>query len=111
MVAFVLTVSLLPEKNLKGFTPPGGDKLHHFLAYGSMMAWFAQLYPRHRLWYALGFVAMGVAIEFIQPILSGRYFEWYDALANTVGVILGWIAMRSPLARSIAWADRCLHRS
>jgi VanZ family protein len=55
------------------------------------MFWFAFLYRRTptRAWYALGFVAMGVAIEFIQPY-TGRDFEVADMLADALGVALGW---------------------
>jgi hypothetical protein len=55
------------------------------------MLWFALLYPgtRTRMLYAAGFVAMGIAIELLQPY-TGRHFEPADMLANTLGVLLGW---------------------
>jgi len=55
------------------------------------MFWFAFLYRRTptRLAYAVGFVAMGVAIEFIQPY-TGRNFELADMAADAIGVALGW---------------------
>ena len=55
------------------------------------MFWFAFLYRRTptRLGYAIGFVAMGVAIEFIQPF-TGRSFEVADMAADGIGVLLGW---------------------
>ena len=55
------------------------------------MLWFAFLYRRTptRAGYALGFVAMGIAIEFIQPC-TGRDFEVADMLADALGVALGW---------------------
>jgi len=57
------------------------------------MFWFAQLYVRApaRLAYAVGFVAMGIALEFIQPRF-GRDFEVADMAADAIGVALGWIA-------------------
>lgn len=57
------------------------------------MAWFAFLYRRTptRALYAIGFVAMGVAIEFIQPS-TGRQFEISDMAADALGVALGWVA-------------------
>jgi VanZ family protein len=59
------------------------------------MFWFAFLYRRAptRAAYAAGFVAMGVAIEFIQPF-TGRDFEVADMLADALGVALGWGAAR-----------------
>jgi VanZ family protein len=87
LVAAILWLSLTPK-------PPDvgtGDKLSHFAAYGVLMAWFAFLYrpTRTRAMYAAGFVAMGVAIELLQPY-TGRHFEPADMVANTVGVLIGW---------------------
>jgi VanZ family protein len=69
------------------------DKLEHLAAYGALMFWFAFLYRRTpaRAAYALGFIAMGIAIEFIQPY-TGRDFELADMLADALGVALGWAA-------------------
>jgi len=65
------------------------DKIHHFIAYGALMLWFAQSFgTAKRLWVAFGLVLMGIAIEFIQPI-TGRQFSYLDMLANTGGVLLG----------------------
>ena len=57
------------------------------------MLWFAQLYrpTRTRALYAAGFIAMGIAIECIQPF-TGRAFEVADMAADTLGVLLGWVA-------------------
>ena len=70
-----------------------GDKLGHFLAYGSLMFWFAQLALERlpRLRWALAFVAMGITLEFVQGMTSYRSFDVIDMLANSVGVGLGWL--------------------
>jgi VanZ family protein len=68
-----------------------GDKLGHFAAYGLLMFWFAQLY-RVRVFYAIGFIAMGVALEFLQGELGYRESELFDMYANAIGVLLGWAA-------------------
>ena len=56
------------------------------------MLWFSLLYRsgRARLAYGLGFVALGVLLEFIQGTLGYRSFEVADMVANTLGVLLGW---------------------
>jgi VanZ family protein len=71
-----------------------GDKLGHFVAYATLMFWFAHLdtRPRVRLGYAIGFVALGVALEFAQRLTGYRSFEIADMGANAVGVLLGWIS-------------------
>jgi VanZ family protein len=78
------------------------DKLGHFLAYGGLMFWFCQLYPkrRTRVYYAAGFIALGVGMEFLQGMTDYRTFEALDMVANTIGVFLGWTAA---LAVPIAW--------
>ena len=90
-VAAVIYLSLTP-------TPPridleGGDKLGHFLSYSALGFWFSQFYVgRTRLFYLLGFVAMGIAIEFAQGATGYRNFELADMAANTLGVAAGWAA-------------------
>ena len=71
-----------------------GDKLGHFAAYGTLMFWFAQLDARERtrLGYAIGFVALGVALEFAQGLTDYRVFEVADMVANAIGVLLGWVS-------------------
>jgi VanZ family protein len=87
MVAAIVWLSLTPK-------PPdveieGSDKLGHLASYAILMFWFAQLYLR-RVLYAAGFIALGIALELAQRWLGYRSAELYDALANTLGVLLGW---------------------
>jgi VanZ family protein len=87
----ICVLSLIP---LNQPAIPGGDKLHHLLAYaGLMLIWRlatpqATLHTHIRL--AILFMLMGVAIEFAQGLTPYRFFEWADALANASGVCLGW---------------------
>jgi VanZ family protein len=69
-----------------------GDKLGHFGAYGLLMLVFCQAYDqrRTRMAYALGFVAMGILIEFLQRMTGYRDFEVLDMVADAIGVLLGW---------------------
>jgi VanZ family protein len=92
MVAVIVWLSLTPSPPKVDFEQ--SDKVGHFLAYGGVMFWFAQLYaePKARLGYAAGFVAMGVALEFIQGWTGYRSFELLDMLADGIGVALGWAA-------------------
>lgn len=65
------------------------DKLGHFASYLLLMFWFARLY-RVRVFYAIGFIAMGVALEFLQGQLGDRSTDVLDMCANALGVLLGW---------------------
>ena len=77
-----------------------GDKVGHLLAYAGVMFWFSQLYlhARTRLAYAAGFVALGIALEFVQRALGYRSFEVLDMVADALGVLGGW-AIASSLPR------------
>lgn len=69
------------------------DKLSHVLAYAVLMLWFAQPYEtaRQRILLAIGFVGMGVALEFLQRWTGYRSFEVADMAASTAGVAAGWM--------------------
>ena len=91
LVLSVIVLSLMPH-------PPeipisAGDKLAHLLTYITLMFWFAQVDIQHRqrLRWALAFIAMGIALEFAQGMTAYRSFDGFDMLANTVGVLLGWL--------------------
>ena len=66
-----------------------GDKAGHFFAYAGLMFLFAQLYAR-RLYFALGFIAMGIALEFLQGASGYRSYDSLDMIANPLGVLAGW---------------------
>jgi len=73
---------------------PHGDKLNHLLAYTTLMAWWSQLHvsSAHRLRLALSFVALGIFMELAQGLTPHRQPDVYDALVNTSGILLGWLA-------------------
>ena len=92
LVATIIWLSVTPKPPDLGVEH--GDKLGHLMAYGSVMFWFCQLYPRYptRIVYGAGFIAMGVALEFVQRGLGYRSFEVADMVADAIGVLLGWTA-------------------
>ena len=92
---------------------PLSDKLLHLLAYAALMTWFAQLFRHHlaRLALALGFVALGVSIEYLQGMTATRQFERLDMLANTAGVLLAWALSCTPFGRLLEAFERLLPRS
>jgi VanZ family protein len=92
MVAVIVWLSL--TSNPPKLEIEQGDKLGHLASYGTLMFWFSQLYIERttRVAYAVGFAAMGVALEFVQGALAYRSYEVFDMLANTLGVVAGWAA-------------------
>lgn len=88
--AALVFLSLTPKPPDPGFEH--GDKLGHLLAYGLLMFWFCVLY-RHRstrLAYGIGWVLLGVVLEFAQAATGYRSYELADMAANSLGVLLGW---------------------
>lgn len=90
--AIIVWLSLTPSSPPVEFA--ASDKLGHLLAYAALMFWFARLY-RTRIFYAAGFVAMGLGLEYAQGWLGFRAFDPLDMAANTLGVLAGWAAALS----------------
>lgn len=97
-IAAVIVVCLAPSSSLPPL-PRNSDKIQHVLGYFVMAAAAVQIFRRDRaLWIvAVGLVAMGIGIEFAQGALTEtRARDPFDALANTVGVLLGMAVAFSP---------------
>ena len=90
LVVLVIYLSLTPAPVEIGLEQ--GDKLSHVFAYLVLMSWFANLYetPVQRLGLALGFILLGISLEFIQRYTGYRSFEITDMVAGTAGVAIGW---------------------
>lgn len=99
-VATIIYLSLAPH-------PPQpvnfeySDKLEHALAYGLLMLWFSQIYQKiaHRILLAVLLVSLGISTEFLQRMSGYRFFEYDDMLANSAGVLLGWILASTGMGR------------
>ena len=108
-IALVVVGSLLPGKDLPQVQV--NDKLEHFLAYALLSAGAVQLFARRLSW---GFVCvllvlMGIGIEYMQAQMGlGRMLDRNDALANTVGVLLGLATAFTPLRDALLRLDRRL---
>ncbi|MDA1118388.1 MAG: VanZ family protein [Proteobacteria bacterium] len=101
----IVVLSLTPSPPDPGFDY--GDKLGHLLAYGMLMFWFCVLYRYRytRLAYGIGWVLLGIALEFAQGATGYRSFELADMAANTLGVLAGALAALS-LPRAARAAGR-----
>jgi VanZ family protein len=88
--AAIVWLSLAPSQPDLGIEH--GDKLEHVASYMLLMFWFAQLYieTRTRVAFAVGFIAMGVALELLQGQIPSRVTDAGDIGANALGVLLGW---------------------
>jgi VanZ family protein len=108
LVMLVIWLSLTPHPI--EIPVENGDKLGHVAAYATLMFWFAQLDARHRmrLAYAIGFVMLGVALEFAQRLTDYRTFEVADMCADAVGVLFAWVASPPRGPDVIGFVERML---
>ena len=111
LVTSVIVLSLMPH-------PPhvaqfrGNDKVGHFAAYVAMTFWFDQIYRRSRArWViAIGFVVLGICLEYLQRLSGYRSFECADMGANAAGVLCALLLARTPLSRCLAALERSVLR-
>lgn len=106
MVGVVVVASLIPPQAvpLSGFDH--ADKLHHLASYFALSAMATALFAtiRARAGAGMALMLLGIALELAQAQwTTQRQAEAWDALANTVGVLLGLAA--TPAARVLAWVD------
>lgn len=111
MVAMVFVASIIS-------VPPAvqtfllHDKIMHTVVYAALMGWFAQIY-RHdltRLVLVLGFIAMGIGIEFLQGMTTTRHFDVIDMVANTSGVVLAWALAYTWVGEVLPWLEQRFKR-
>lgn len=102
MVAAVIALSLIPPPDLQVRLPRNADKVEHLLAYGALAFFALQLFVSRRLLVGVAccLIALGVGLEIAQGSLvpDVRSMDWQDAVANTLGVLLGFAPARTRLA-------------
>ncbi|MDO8292667.1 MAG: VanZ family protein [Gallionella sp.] len=77
------------------------DKLEHGFAYASLSLWFCQIYlaTRSRMIALAALIGLGVGLEFVQGWTGYRFFDVWDMAANSIGVLLGFLLVRTSLGR------------
>ncbi|MEL7450540.1 MAG: hypothetical protein AAFN78_15105 [Pseudomonadota bacterium] len=72
--------------------PLPSDKLVHTFCYFVLMAWFGGVYQRSAHWrVALALCLLGVVLEGLQALGGVRQGDLLDALANSVGIVIGMV--------------------
>jgi len=106
-IVAVIYFSLAPPGDLPG-TSLMSDKLSHFLAYACLAAGAVQLLARRRAQFGagVGLLLLGVLLECLQQLTGlGRTMDLRDALANTLGVMVGLATMVTPLRELLSRLD------
>jgi VanZ like family len=109
IIAFLWFVSLMPAPPYIGV--PNEDKYAHLISYGGTMWWWAQLWSawKKRLLLAILLALMGVVIEFAQAATGWRTFDRMDMLANSAGVLVGWVIAMTPLGKMLGVIEKWQH--
>ncbi len=99
----VCVVCLVPLGGLPPL-PDNSDKVEHLLTYFVLAAGAVQLFGGSRALFvaALGLLTLGIGIEFAQGMTAYRSADPWDALANSIGVLLGLATRLTP------WRDLLL---
>ena len=91
-IVITLVVSLMPSPFKEGGA--NTDKIVHLAGYGVLMFWWAQLIIQRRWRLAIAVVLFGILIEWLQGFTPDRQTDVFDVLANSSGVLLGWLVAR-----------------
>ncbi len=93
----ILVLSFLPNQTFPKVEIWSSDKLVHIFIYMVLAILFGiSIYQDRQkvnrklfIVYIIGCISFGWLIEIFQPVLTDRYYEFYDIVANIVGVIVG----------------------
>ncbi len=104
LVVAVVVASLLPARDLPPMPFEGVDKIEHLLAYAAMATGAIMLFASRatQAAVAIALVALGIGLEFAQGAMTdSRMADGADALANAMGVAIGWTMGRTPVAHGL----------
>jgi VanZ family protein len=102
-IVALVVVCLVPLDSLPPL-PENSDKVEHLLGYFALSAAAVQLFGSRRALLAatVGLIGLGIGIEFAQGYTAYRSSDPVDAVANTLGVLLGMATALTP------WRDLLL---
>ena len=110
-IGYALLVAVAVLSLIPGPEVGDSDKLLHFLTYMLLSGWFSLIvkYPRS-LWLVLvGLISFGLLMEYLQGLTSYRMQDIDDAMANSLGVMVGIVSRYSALREMMMKVDRYLH--
>ena len=107
----VAVLSLMPGRHVPEVNV--SDKFKHFAAFAMLAFWFGSIMVRPDLpLVGLAVVGFGGLIEIAQGMMGlGRHADWYDMLADTLGVLLGMALVLTPLGNWARWLEARVARA
>lgn len=102
-IVALIVICLVPLNSLPPL-PANSDKLEHLFGYFVLSAAAVQLFANRRALSlaAVGLTVLGIGVEIAQGYTAYRSSDPADALANTLGVVLGMATALTP------WRDLLL---
>jgi VanZ family protein len=85
----VLVLALMPAP--PSMITTGWDKSNHLLAFGVMVWLGCNAFPQRLTIVLPGLLAFGALIEIMQSFTPNRSAEWFDLIADCLGILLGWM--------------------
>jgi hypothetical protein len=99
----IFIVSVIPSSDLPSFSIWEPDKIAHFIVYGLLTFFACKMYLQRnktmqksmpaKIYAFASCILYGICIEVIQLFLPTRSFDPFDILANTIGCLLGILAI------------------
>jgi VanZ family protein len=111
LIALIVYLSLTPHPP-EPLSFPNADKLEHGIAYGSLALWFCQIYLStcSRIFALAALIGLGIGLEFVQGWTGYRFFDVWDMVANSIGVMLGFLLVLGPFGRLFILIEAALRQ-
>ena len=89
--ALILILCTIPASKIPSSSFTFTDKIVHTGLFAVWTILCLLLYPRKSLHVILAGLVYGLSLEFYQQLMPfGRTFDWWDELADAVGIFLGF---------------------
>lgn len=87
----IAILSLLPPKSIEKIGEH--DKINHFIAYAVLSLNVGLVVKKFKTFafYIPLLIAYGLLLEYLQGFVPGRQPSWLDAIANSMGVCIGFV--------------------
>lgn len=87
----IAILSLLPPKSIEKIGEH--DKINHFMAYAVLSLNVGLVVKKFKTFafYIPLLIGYGLLLEYLQGFVPGRQPSWLDAIANSMGVCIGFI--------------------